>query len=79
LPGSCGQYERNRSVGVPLGLSMYEEITTMLLTIISSTTAWISQVLTLVSNQITNLQPSQYAIGLVIAIGLGYVMLRGRN
>ena len=51
----------------------------MLLTIISSTTAWISQVLTLVSNQITNLQPSQYAIGLVIVIGLGYVMLRGRN
>gem|GEM_PF-3267507 len=51
----------------------------MLLTIISSVTAWISQVLTLVSRQITNMQPSQYAIGLVLVICLGYVMLRGRN
>jgi len=69
----------DRSIGTTYGCPITPGIETMLLTVISSVVAWISQVLTLVSRQVTHMQPTQYAIGLVFVICLGYVMLRGRN
>ncbi|MEO2034228.1 MAG: hypothetical protein ABGZ35_19300 [Planctomycetaceae bacterium] len=51
----------------------------MLLSIVSSMSSWLSQILSIVGNQMTNMQPEQYMIGLAICISLGYVLLRGRN
>lgn len=51
----------------------------MLPVIISSMTSWLSQILSIVSNQMTNMQPEQYMIALAVCICVGYVLLRARN
>lgn len=51
----------------------------MLLNITSSFFTWLSQLFTVISNNITRLQPSQYAVGLVVVICMGYMLLRGRD
>ncbi len=51
----------------------------MLLSIASSFTRWLSQIVSLISREMTQLQPQHYAVGLVACIGLGYLLLRGRH
>lgn len=51
----------------------------MFITIASSVTSWLSQLQALLGNKMTRLQPEQYAIGLVVCIVLGYMLLRGRD
>ena len=51
----------------------------MLLSIFSRASSWLSQVLSIIFRQMTHMQPTQYLIGLVFCICLGYVLLRGRN
>jgi len=41
--------------------------------------AWLSQIFTIISRNVTNMQPGQYAIGLAIVVGASFVLLRGRN
>lgn len=51
----------------------------MQLSVVSSMSRWLSQIVTAISQQMTRMQPEQYAIGLVVCIGLGYVLLRSRD
>ena len=51
----------------------------MLPSIVSRMSSWLSQILSIVGNQMTNMQPEQYMIGLTVCICLGYVLLRARN
>ena len=51
----------------------------MLLSIFTSVSSWLTQLLSLLTRQITHMQPTQYMIGLGICICLGYVLLRGRD
>ena len=41
--------------------------------------SWYNQVSQCVENQYDHVDPQYYAVGLVICIGLGWVLLRGRS
>ncbi len=51
----------------------------MLLNIVSTMSSWLAQVFSIVSNQVTGMQPTQYMIGLTFCICVGYILLRRRN
>ena len=51
----------------------------MLMNIASAMSSWLAQIFSIVSNQVTHMQPSQYLIGLTFCICVGYLLLRGRN
>jgi len=52
---------------------------TMLISIVSKSSSWLAQIVSIFTRQITHLQPTQYMIGLAFCIVVGYVLLRGRN
>lgn len=51
----------------------------MLHKLVSPLITWLSQVTTIVSHWMSDLQPNQYGTGLVFCICVGYVLLRSRD
>ena len=51
----------------------------MLLSITSGLFSWFSHVTAIIGNQLGDLGPEQYAAGLLICIGAGWVLLRERD
>lgn len=51
----------------------------MLITILSRISSWMSQMVYIVDNQFSRMQPEQYMVGLTVCICLGYLLLRDRN
>ena len=51
----------------------------MLLSIVSRISSWLTQIVSIISNQMSFMHPEQYMIGLAVCICLGYVLLRARG